>query len=278
MSLARLHEVLCQSRQHVSPFLMLGDPTPDVCVALCRELVAAGASMLELGLPYADPSADGPVVQAAGMRARKAGVSTDEALQTLARVRAACPDTPCNLLVYGNLVHARGYARFCADAVAAGASSLLVPDIPLEEGAMLRRICREHGLGNVLLAGPRTPNKRLAAIAAESDAFVYLAGHQGITGANANMAECRAALVARVRCYIDVPMCVGFGLSSPQHIQEVHGAGAEVAVVGSHLLRVLSHALQEHPGDLAHLLAAVRTAFQQLLPAFRQPKEIPSCS
>lgn len=278
MSLAKLQQVLSQSRQYVSPFLMLGDPTPDVCVALCRELVAAGATMLELGLPYADPSADGPVVQAAGMRARAAGVSTGEALRTLARVRAACPDTPCNLLVYGNLVHARGYERFCADAVAAGASSLLVPDIPLEEGAQLRRISREHGLGNVLLAGPRTPDERLAAIAAESDAFVYLAGHQGITGANASMAESRAARVAHVRRCIDVPMCVGFGLSSPQHIQEVHGAGAEIAVVGSHLLRVLARALQEHPGDLEHLLSAVRTAFQQLLPAFRHPTEIPSCS
>lgn len=160
MSLARLQECLRESRQHVSPFLMLGDPSPDGTVALCRELVAAGATMLELGMPYADPSADGPAVQAAGRRALSCGVSTDEALATLAKVRAACPDTPCNLLVYGNLVHARGYHRFCSDAVQAGASSLLVPDIPLEEGGDLRTACRDQGLGNVLLAGPRTPDER----------------------------------------------------------------------------------------------------------------------
>jgi len=277
MSLAKLQQCLRESRQHVSPFLMLGDPTPDLTVALCRELVAAGATMLELGMPYADPSADGPVVQAASRRALANGVSTDAALATLARVRAACPDTPCNLLVYGNLVHARGYERFCADAVQAGASSLLTPDIPLEEGEVLRRTCREHGLGNVLLAGPRTGDARLRAIAQASDAFVYLAGHQGITGASAAALD-RATRVAHVRREIDVPLCVGFGLSAREHIEGVHAAGAELAVVGSHLLRVLADTLTEHPGDRERLLAAVRIAFHQLLPAQRRQTEIRQCS
>lgn len=277
MSLAKLQQSLRDARQHVSPFLMLGDPTPDLTVALCRELVAAGATMLELGMPYADPSADGPVVQAASRRALAHGVSTDAALATLARVRAACPDTPCNLLVYGNLVHARGYERFCRDAGQAGASSLLTPDIPLEEGAALRRACREHGLGNVLLAGPRTDDARLHAIARASDAFVYLAGHQGITGANAATQD-RAARIAHVRQQVDVPLCVGFGLSAREDIEDVHAAGAELAVVGSHLLRVLAAAHTQHPGDREHLLGAVRIAFQQLLPAQRRQTETPQCS
>jgi len=277
VSLQMLRDVLVQGPGHVSPFLMLGDPTPDVCVQLCRELVAAGASMLELGLPYADPSADGPAVQAAGLRARAAGVSTDEALMTLARIRAACPNTPCNLLVYGNLVHARGYARFCRDAVTAGASSLLVPDIPLEEGALLRRTATTHGLGNVLLAGPRTPDTRLAAIDLASDAFVYLAGHQGITGAHANGDTC-AATVARVRRIVSRPLCVGFGLHTRLQLQNVHDNGAQIAVVGSHLLRVLERALQEHPNDCAAQVAAVRIAFEELLPTQRRLKETPSCS
>jgi len=272
-----LQNALAAGGGHVSPFLMLGDPTPDVCVELCRELVAAGASMLELGLPYADPSADGPVVQAAGLRARAAGVSTDEALWTLARIRAACPSTPCNLLVYGNLVHARGYDRFCRDAVAAGASSLLVPDMPLEEGALLRRAATTHGLGNVLLAGPRTPDARLVAIAAASDAFVYLAGHQGITGAH-DSGETRAATVTRVRRIVTGPLCVGFGLRTRSQLQAVHEHGAEIAVVGSHLLRVLEQALQTHPDDRAAQLTAVRLAYQELLPTQRHSKEIPSCS
>ncbi|MFT4514745.1 MAG: tryptophan synthase alpha chain [Planctomycetota bacterium] len=276
MSLAMLRDVLATSPHHVSPFLMLGDPTPDLCVALCRELVQAGATMLELGLPYADPCADGPAVQAAGIRARAAGVSTDEALATLASIRAACPNTPCNLLVYGNLVHARGFDRFCRDAVDAGASSMLVPDIPLEEGEVLRAAASHQGLGNVLLAGPRTGDERLRAIASTSDAFVYLAGHQGITGAQPG-GEDLAALVARVRRQIAGPLCVGFGLSTREHMQTVHSHGAEIAVVGSHLLRVLTRALELHAGR-EQLLTAVRTAFEQLLPSPRQPKEIPSCS
>lgn len=278
MSLASLKSCLAGSPRHVSPFLMLGDPTPDACVSLCRSLVAAGATMLELGMPYADPSADGPVVQAAGRRAMAAGVSTDESLETLSRIRQVCPDTPCNLLVYGNLVHARGYRRFCRDAVAAGASSLLVPDIPLEEGEPLRAACRAEGLGNVLLVGPRTPDARVAAIATEADAFVYLAGHQGITGAAAPLHEQRGALVRRVRALARVPLCVGFGLSQRSHIASVHEAGARVAVVGSHLLRVLEAALREQPNDPNHLQAAVCFAFQELLPAPARSKETPSCS
>lgn len=276
MSRLLLQQALRGGARHVSPFLMLGDPAPDVCVTLCRTLVEAGATMLELGLPYVDPSADGPAVQAAGARARAAGVSTDEALAVLAEVRRACPETPCNLLVYGNLVHARGYERFCRDAVDAGASSLLVPDIPLEEGAGLYRVAREHGLGNVLLAGPRTPDERLRAIAAASDAFVYLAAHQGITGAD-GVARERAALVQRVRAVIDVPMCVGFGLGTPEDVQDVHEGGAEIAVIGSHLLRVLAHALDRERQPDA-VVAAVRTAFEQLKPPSLQSKETPSCS
>ncbi|MFT4843726.1 MAG: tryptophan synthase alpha chain [Candidatus Azotimanducaceae bacterium] len=276
MSLAMLRDVLATSPHHVSPFLMLGDPTPDICVALCLELVAAGATMLELGLPYADPCADGPAVQAAGIRARDAGVSTDEAIATLAAIRAACPNTPLNLLVYGNLVHARGFDHFCRDVVDAGASSMLVPDIPLEEGAALRAAATDHGLGNVLFAGPRTRDERLRAIAAASSAFVYLAGHQGVTGAKSG-GEDRAVMVARVRRQVAVPLCVGFGLSTREHMQTVHGSGAEIAVVGSHLLRVLARALDHHASQ-EQLLAAVRSAFEELLPAQRRSQETPSCS
>lgn len=284
MSLALLRSRLRdRSRPCTSPFLMLGDPSPATSVRLCRDLVEHGADMLELGIPYADPSADGPAVQAAGRRARAAGVSTDAAIELLRQVRAACPDTPLNLLVYGNLVHARGYHRFCADVVAAGASSLLVPDIPLDEGAPLRAACRDAGLGVVLLAGPRTPPARLAAIAAESDAFVYLAGHQGITGQRVPRgAESRRELVTRVAGALGdrVPLCVGFGLRSRDDIAEVHAAGASLAVVGSHLIGVLGDALAatDEPDD-ARVRDAVVLAFQNLIEAAdARHKENPRCS
>ncbi|MFK7740348.1 MAG: tryptophan synthase subunit alpha [Planctomycetota bacterium] len=282
MSVSRLRELLAGERRFTSPFLMLGDPTPDASVQLACALVQAGAGMLELGLPYADPSADGPAVQAAGERARAAGVSTDQALEVLARIRAACPETPCNLLVYGNLVHARGYQRFCKDAVAAGASSLLVPDVPLEEGEPLRHACREQELGVVLLCGPRTPEARLDTIAQASDAFVYLAGHQGITGAKAADRDARRALcervVARLSVPRKVPLCVGFGLRTREDVADVHASGAHLAVVGSHLLRALEAAWQAQPGDADACCQAVVSTFQSLLPATPRREESSSCS
>lgn len=278
MSVAKLREAFASQRTFTSPFLMLGDPSPGESVALARALCAVGAPMLELGLPYADPSADGPAVQAAGRRARDAGVSTGAAFEILAEIRAACPDVPCNLLVYGNLVHARGYLRFCEQAVAAGASSLLVPDVPLDEGRELRAACAAAGLGNVLLCGPRTPDARLDAIAAASDAFVYLAGHQGITGTVQSDAAARRELVARVAGRIERPLCVGFGLKSRADVVDVHKSGGRIAVVGSHILRALEGALQRHPDDPARCREAVVTTFRELLPANERREETPSCS
>lgn len=265
MSAKLLQRTLRGGDRLVSPFLILGDPTPARSVDLCVALVRSGAGMLELGIPYADPSADGPVVQAAGRRALAAGVSTDVALEVLGQVRAACPDTPLNLLVYGNLVHARGYDRFCRDAAAAGASSLLVPDIPLEEGEELRSACRAHGVGVVLLAGPRTEPARLRRIEAEVDAFVYLAGHQGITGAPRACDAQRRASVRTVRGVLRGPLCVGFGLTSAADVDSVHDEGAEIAVVGSALLRVLGDAIAAHPDDPGEQARLTSAAFRSLL-------------
>ncbi len=156
MSLAKLRAKLTPGQRHVSPFLVLGDPTPKLCVELAVAAVGAGASMLELGFPYDDPCADGPAIVAAGRRARAAGTSTGVAIETMATIHRACPDAAFNLLVYGNLVHARGYQRFCDDVVAAGASSLLVPDIPLEECEALGDACRAAGLGLVQMVAPNT--------------------------------------------------------------------------------------------------------------------------
>lgn len=161
MSVALLQEAMAARRAHVSAFLVLGDPDPTRSVALAKAAVAAGSTMLELGLPFADACADGPAIQAASLRARRGGTSTGRAIDLLAEVRAACPTVPLNLLVYGNLVHRRGYARFCAEVARAGASSLLVPDVPLEEADPLRAACADADLGFVPLVGPNTDAARL---------------------------------------------------------------------------------------------------------------------
>lgn len=245
MSFHHLKSELRQRSFHVSPFLVLGDPTPELSLALATAAVREGASMLELGFPYGDPVADGPAIQAANLRALEGGTSTDRAFQILSRIHEACPATPLNLLIYGNLVHARGYERFCRDAAEAGASSLLVPDISLEENAALRKASRKAGLGHVELVGPLTQEARLRRIDQAADAFLYLVARQGVTGVRDGSFEHIARLVKRTSLRVKRPLCLGFGLSRPQHLRQAFDSGARIAVVGSFLAQVISKAWLE---------------------------------
>lgn len=244
----------------VSPFLVLGHPTPELSVALAGAAVEAGAGMLEIGFPYSDPVADGPAIQAAAHRALAAGVTTRPALGLLARIAAACPRTPLNLLVYGNLVHRLGYDRFAAAAADAGASSLLVPDIPVDEAGPLRSACRRAGLAQVELAGPLTPPQRLRRLARVSE-FLYLAGFQGVTGVRA---AGFAAVLARVRetaAAVAKPICLGFGISDRTQVTGAFAAGARIAVVGSHLARLVEESFASGAAGerlLSDYAAAVR--------------------
>lgn len=258
MTLPCLRAALATRAHHVSPFLVLGDPDPSTSEALAVAAVHAGCTMLELGLPYDDPCADGPAIQRASARARRAGVSTSAALAILARVHARCPHVAKNLLVYGNLVHARGYARFAAEATAAGASSLLVPDIPLEETPPLRQACKAAGLGLVHLVAPLTPPERVRALDASATAFLYVVAHQGVTGSATTDA---ATLLQRIAPYACLPLCSGFGLSERAHLDAAFAAGAHIAVVGSHLAR----AIERGGGDPARTEQSFLAALSPLL-------------
>lgn len=245
-----------------SPFLVLGDPTPDLSVTLARIAARNGGDMLEIGFPYSDPVADGPAVQAASTRALAAGTSTRQAFGILRRVAEACPGTPLNLLVYGNLVHQIGWERFASEASAAGASSLLTPDIPLEEARPLRLACARAGLGHVELAGPLTPSDRVRRLA-EASCFVYLAGFQGVTGVRSSGFQAMIERLRRVRRLMDTPLCLGFGLSHREQIAAAFGAGARIAVAGSHFARIVER-LYRSPDDEPTLKAAYRRAVRRL--------------
>ena len=259
MSRALLKKRLAEGPQ-VSPFLVLGDPTPELSVELAKTAVAAGAGMIEIGFPYGDPVADGPAIQKADMRALEAGTSTSKAIGILARIHEACPKTPLNLLVYGNLVHARGFARFCHDVVHAGASSLLVPDICLEESTPLTKACRRARLGHVQLVGPLTSPERLKRIDGAATSFIYLVAHQGVTGVRGGDFDDVEALVHRTAWQLKNPLCVGFGLSKPEQIRRVFKAGAGLAVVGSYLAGVIEKSARGN-----HLLTAFDDAFRPLV-------------
>jgi tryptophan synthase alpha chain len=251
---------------HVSPFLVLGNPTSDLSVELARTAVESGAGMLEIGFPYSDPVADGPAIQVANERALRAGTSTDQAIEILSRIHEASPTTPLNLLVYGNLVHARGYERFCRDVVEAGASSLLVPDIPLEESVALRKASHKEGLGHVELVGPLTGVERLEKLDHAADAFLYVVAHQGVTGVRKGSFAPVAELVETIRRQVESPLCLGFGLSHPEQIRVAFRAGARIAVVGSHLARVIDRAwMEDVPHREEHLLKCFEEALKPLV-------------
>ena len=268
MTLKALRSKLESEAASVSPFLMLGDPTPELCVELARIAVQLGAPMLEIGFPYSDPSADGPAIQRACQRAMAGGTSTDRAFELLARISKTCPGVPLNLLVYGNLAHARGFDRFCADAVAAGASSLLIPDVPLEECAPVREASVKHELGLVHLVAPGTPLDRLQAIDRDATAFLYLTAVQGVTGTDnpTDASVTRQAMVRRVALESDLrsPICVGFGLSTREDIQDVIRSGARIAVIGSHFARAIERGFDNGAGQPEDVLNAFRSAAEPL--------------
>lgn len=238
-----LRRALLAKRHHLAAFFVLGDPTPTASLDVMLAAVESGASMLELGLPYNAPCADGPAIQTAATRALAAGATPQVALELVASLRSACPDLPLNLLVYGNLVHSRGTDDFTREFAAAGASSLLVPDVLLEESDELRAACRSHGLASVQLVGLNTSPQRLADIDRACTGFLYLAAVQGITGSQLSDAEALENAMRSARGVCKNPICLGFGLRCADDLAHAFSIGAQIAVVGSELARAIGAAL-----------------------------------
>jgi tryptophan synthase alpha chain len=210
--------------------------------------------------------ADGPAIQAADLRSLASGTSTSSAMKILGRIHEARPKTALNLLVYGNLVHQRGFDRFAKEAADAGASSLLVPDVPLEESAPLKKACRAAKLAHVQLVGPLTSAERLVRLDRMADGYLYLVAHQGITGVRPgglDEFDPVTALIARTAAAVSNPLCVGFGLSNAEQIRNAFEAGARIAVVGSHLATVIGEGFPKGGG---HLIPSFATAVQALFP------------
>lgn len=214
----RLGAALTRARQAgrkaLVPYLMLGDPDLETAIAVGQAYAEAGADAIELGLPFSDPMADGPVIQAAGGRALAGGLSIAAALEAVAQLRrqVACP---LAIMSYVNLIYARGYAAFCAAAAAAGADGLIVPDIPVEEGRVLGAAARGEGMDLVLMVAPTSTEERMRAVAEAASGFVYCVSVAGVTGARADTLARVPDTVARVRRFTDLPLLVGFGIDSP---------------------------------------------------------------
>jgi tryptophan synthase alpha chain len=242
------------------PYFVAGDPSLEVTRALVEEAGARGADLIELGLPFSDPLADGPTIQRAGARALAGGVSLVKLLSAIAGVKTSAPLV---LMSYLNPLHRYGLDAVARDLVAAGFSGLIVPDLPVDESGPLARASQAAGLDLVQLAAPTSGPARLRRIAQASRGFVYLVPLTGITGERSALPADLVALVRDLRAVTTRPICVGFGISTPAHVAEVvrHADGA---IVGSAIVRLIETlegdpALVRRVGDfIASLKAATR--------------------
>ena len=214
-------------------FLMLGDPDLAMSPALLDALVAGGADMVELGIPFSDPVADGPVIQAAAKRALGAGVRTQQCLDLIAGFRSRHAEVPIGILTYANIVAARGIERFCGELAAAGVDSLLVADVPSIEAAPYAAAAKAAGIDLVMIAAPNTPKATLKRIAELSSGYTYCVARSGVTGADAALVLDHGALFAALGEVGAPPPVLGFGISSPDHVREALASGASGVISGS---------------------------------------------
>jgi tryptophan synthase alpha chain len=231
------------------PYLMLGDPDAAATLAFAQALVAGGADMLELGLPFSDPPADGPVLQRAAERSLAAGMNTAGALRLLAEIHRHC-QVPLSLLCYANPVERYGVERFYRDMAAAGVAAVLIADVPIEEAEPYAAAARAAGIAPVLLASALSTPDRLQRIGQVGGGYVYATARVGITGEQTAVATDLAETVARIRLHTGLPVVVGFGLSTPGHLASVAAAGADGAIVGSAIALRLEQALQQGGGSV----------------------------
>jgi len=236
-------------RKAVAPFVTAGDPDPATSVAVIEALAGAGASLCELGVPYSDPIADGPVIQSSYTRALAARI-TLETVFGIAREAANRVTMPILAMASYSLVYRRGIDRFVADAVAAGLAGFVVPDLPVEESDDLDRACRTAGLALVRLVTPTTLPERAAAIAGKSTGFLYCVSVAGVTGARTELPPGLIDRVKWLRTQTDVPILVGFGISSPDQVKAVCEV-ADGAIVGSALVRMVAEQAAAGPAALA---------------------------
>jgi tryptophan synthase alpha chain len=218
------------------PYMMLGYPTPETSLQVVQTLVSAGADLLELGVPFSDPLADGPTIQAAAQRALENGVTLTECITMVAELRNREVMTPVLLMSYVNPILAYGVQRFAADSAVVGVDGFIVPDLPPEEADDLENACRQYNLALVYLLAPTSPPERCALVAEKSQGFIYLVSLTGVTGARDALPPGLADFVARVRAVADKPLAVGFGIGSGEQARTVAQL-ADGVIVGSALVR-----------------------------------------
>jgi tryptophan synthase alpha chain len=242
-------------------YVTAGDPAPSYTPLIVEALIEGGVDILELGLPFSDPIADGPTIQAASVRALNAGTTPKSALEMAQGIRRKY-DVPVVIMTYYNPVFRMGLENFFSFAKDCMVDGLIVPDLPVEEAEEYRRVAKDYGVDTIFLAAPSTSAERLRRIVACSSGFLYLVSHFGVTGEQNKIEDSTIQLVKRVAPYTKgrLPLAVGFGISKPEQAHRIIEAGADAAIVGSAFVNVV----QKNVGNIDRTVAELREVSRRL--------------
>jgi len=231
------------------PFVTIGDPNAEQSLEVIKTLIDAGADALELGIPFSDPSADGVTIQMAALRALGSGINTDICIDILTKVREYAPQIPMGLLLYGNLVFARGLDKFYADIAAAGVDSVLIADLPIRESEPFRVVAIKHGVAPIFIAPPNASDETLQNVSTYTHGYTYVLSRAGVTGVdtpeknNEQSSASAEQLIKALDDYQAAPPVLGFGISTPIQVKEALAAGAAGAISGSAVVKIIENNL-----------------------------------
>ncbi len=260
-----------QKRAAMIPFFVIGDPDFDISLAAVQTAIDAGADVLELGIPFSDPIADGPTIQRADIRAMNAGMNVGRALEFIRKVKAY-RDIPIGLLMYYNLVSRYGTPRFFSDFHQAGVNSVLIADLSIDDADEIVGPAASAGLDTVFMVTPNTAAERIGLIASRTTGFIYTVSILGVTGSRESLSDSVEGLVGRLKQLTDVPVCVGFGISKPEHAAAVAEAGADGVIIGSKIVGLVENNLNDQEkmlADISAFLTEVKAAISNA--ARREP-------
>jgi tryptophan synthase alpha chain len=246
------------------PFVTIGDPNAEQSLAIIKTLIDSGADALELGIPFSDPSADGITIQEAGKRSLATGVNTDICIDILKQVREYAPQIPIGLLLYGNLVFARGIEKFYRDMGAAGVDSVLIADLPIRESERFRTAALAANVAPIFIAPPNAGDDTLREVASFSHGYTYVLSRAGVTGVDVvekdstSTSSTANELIAALKKYDAAPTVIGFGISQPQQVRDALSSGAQGAISGSAVVRIIENNLDDYDAMLVALAEFIK--------------------
>lgn len=258
-------ELAGEERVALIPFFVIGDPDFETSLDVVKSAIDAGADVLELGIAFSDPIADGPTIQKADIRAAKGGMTMAKALDFIRQVKSH-KDIPIGLLMYYNLIYQYGIEKFFADFHEAGVNSVLVADLSIDDADEVEGPAVSAGLDTVFMVTPVTAPERMERIAAKTTGFIYTVSVLGVTGSRDELSDTVADLVGKLKGLTEVPVCVGFGISTPEHAASIAAAGADGVIIGSKIVGLIEANLgnkEKMIAEITAFLSAVKGAISR---------------